>query len=194
MLSRFLFLEITSPTLENTLSQGANEAGVHPNCTLLQVYIGWGKCTSAFPNREVGHRSSQYLLYYIHLCVGESRPHFDHLLNQRGFMSSMMSPPLKDTCLDTHSTKHFLEDPRPNTSIFCSCLQVYRVLTLCSCPDHLTTTAPFLHAAFLVPTPTRLASCINQPLLIPSKKTFILLQPSSVSCVWAPPTSCRNRL
>lgn len=27
--SRFLFLEITSPALENTLSQGTDEAGVH---------------------------------------------------------------------------------------------------------------------------------------------------------------------
>ncbi|CAL8276300.1 unnamed protein product [Boreogadus saida] len=55
---------------------------------------------------------------------------------------------------------------------------------------HLTTTVLFLHAASLVPTRTRLAFCIDQPLLIPSKESFVLLQLSSnlvpVTTCWAP--------
>ena len=51
----------------------------------------------------------------------------------------------------------------------CSCIHDYQVLTLCSCPGRLSYAALFLHTAFLVPTPTRLASCINQPLLIAIK-------------------------
>ncbi|CAL8251128.1 unnamed protein product [Arctogadus glacialis] len=40
---------------------------------------------------------------------------------------------------------------------------------------HLTTTVLFLRVASLVPTRTRLAFCIDQPLLIPSKESFVLL-------------------
>ncbi|CAL8281968.1 unnamed protein product [Gadus morhua 'NCC'] len=69
------------------------------------------------------------------------------------------SPPQPDTP-DDHPNQHFL--------LIYSGFSIThgQIVYLHSCPD-LTTTARFLH--FMAPGPTRLASCINQPLLIPSK-------------------------
>ena len=107
--------------------------------------------------------------------------------------------PNPTSCLYTPASQSFIArspNGRPLLVLFlvpmylCSCTQVYRVLTFCSNPDYLTTTALFLQVAFLVPTPTRLASRINQPLL---RSHQINIQPSWVLCIWAPRTSCRNR-
>ncbi|CAL8387772.1 unnamed protein product [Boreogadus saida] len=68
------------------------------------------------------------------------------------------SPPQPDTS-DDHPNQHFL-------LIYSGFSITHGQIVYL---HHLTTKARFLHAPCLAPGPTRLASCINHPLLIPSK-------------------------
>ena len=79
----------------------------------------------------------------------------------------------------------------PGLSLF---LCDYRVLTPCSCPNHLSTinAVPPPHSWFLLspgwsPASTSLGS-------LPIEQTCALLPPSSAWCVWAPPSLCHNTM